>query len=224
VNGGEVAAVGGALLVAAAMWIFMFRLDRRDIWPRTWLAAAVVSLYAVAAAGALGEAGALVGPVSLGEIAIGLGVGAAWLVATHVGAAVLRRIVPPFSRELCDLYHLADGDTATRMLGPLVAMAVAEELLFRGLIQGQAGLAIAVTAYAAVQLVERKWALVLAAVLSGIVWGVLFEWRDGLVAPIVAHATWTLVLTLLWPISGTASGQRRAGRAASDAAVQSPSP
>jgi membrane protease YdiL (CAAX protease family) len=122
---------------------------------------------------------------------------------------VLGRLLPAFRRQLADLYHLADGDTAARMVGPLVAMAVAEELLFRGLIQGRAGLALAVLAYAVVQLVERKWALVLAAALGGLVWGALFAWRDGLTAPIVAHATWTLVLTLVWPIPGSAPNQQR---------------
>jgi membrane protease YdiL (CAAX protease family) len=209
VSGGELAAVAGAVVIALAMWVFMFRLDRRDIWPRTWLAASVLCLYVVGTSAALGEGGALVGPVTASEIGIGLAAGAAWLVATHLGAAVLGRLIPPFRRELADLYHLADGDTAARMVGPLAAMAVAEELLFRGLIQGRAGLVVAVAAYALVQLVERKWALVLAAVLCGVVWGALFAWRDGLVAPIVAHATWTLVLTLVWPIPGSAPTQQR---------------
>jgi membrane protease YdiL (CAAX protease family) len=209
-SSGELAAVGGGVLVAIAAWVFMFRLDRRDIWPRTWVAAGALSLYVVAVEAALGDADALVGPVTGREIGIGIVAGVVWLVATHVGASVLGRVIPPFKRELADLYHLADGDTATRMVGPLLAMAVAEELLFRGLVQGRAGLAIAVLAYAVVQLVERKWALVLAAVLCGIVWGALVAWRGGLVAAIVAHATWTLVLTLVWPIPGSAPTQRRA--------------
>ena len=208
-SSGELAAVGGGVLVAIAAWVFMFRLDRRDIWPRTWVAAGALSLYVVAVEAALGDADALVGPITGGEIGIGIVAGVVWLVATHVGASVLGRVIPPFKRELADLYHLADGDTATRMVGPLLAMAVAEELLFRGLVQGRAGLAIAVVAYAVVQLVERKWALVLAAVLCGIVWGALVAWRGGLVAAIVAHATWTLVLTLVWPIPGSAPTQRR---------------
>jgi membrane protease YdiL (CAAX protease family) len=194
------AAVSGGLMVAGGMWVFMFRLDRSDIWPRTWLAAAVVSGYAIAAAVALGHARQLIGPVSPREVLVGVAVGGAWLVATHLGATVLGLVVPEFLDQIADLYRLADGDTVARMAGPLVAVAAAEELLFRGLIQGRAGLVVAVVAYAAVQLVEQKWALVLAAVFCGFVWGGLFTWRHGLVAPTVAHEVWTLALTLIWPI------------------------
>lgn len=143
---GELAAVTGGLLVAGAMWVFMFRLDRSDIWPRTWVAAGVVSSYAIGAAVALGHARQLVGSLSLRELLVGVAVGGAWLVATHLGATVLGWIVPGFLDEIAELYRLADGDTAARIAGPLVAMAVAEELLFRGLIQGRAGLVVAVIA------------------------------------------------------------------------------
>ena len=55
-------------------------------------------------------------------------------------------------------------------------------------------------AYTAVQVFERKWALALAALLGGAVWGALFAWRLGLVAPVAAHVLWTGVLTFLWPL------------------------
>jgi hypothetical protein len=208
-TGGELLAVSGALVLALGVWIFMFRLDRRDIWPRTWIAAAVVSAYAIGAAAALGDARTLLGPVTLEEIGIGVAAGAAWLLATHVGVRVLGRVVPGFLGELSALYQLADDDTAARIVGPLIAMAIAEELLFRGLIQGTAGFVVAVVAYGAVQLVEKKWILVLAAVLGGVVWGALFAWRGGLVAPIVAHALWTVTLTLVWRLPRAAKPEAR---------------
>src|ERR1700680_1896917 len=95
-GGGRMVAGGGGLLVAGAMWVFMFRLDRSDIWPRTWVAAGVVSSYAIAAAVALGHARQLVGSLSLRELLVGVAVGGAWLVATHLGATVLGWIVPGF--------------------------------------------------------------------------------------------------------------------------------
>src|SRR4051812_32082295 len=156
-TGGDLAAVAGAVLVAVGMWFLMFRGDREDIWPRTWIAAAVLSTYAVVAAALLGELDIFVGPVSPKDALVGAVVGAAWLVATHIGANVIGRLMPGFREQLDDLYALTGRGAAVRMVGPLVAMAVAEELLFRGLIQGRAGLAIAVAAYVGVQLVERKW-------------------------------------------------------------------
>jgi len=81
-------------------------------------------------------------------------------------------------------------------------MAVAEELLFRGVVQGEAGFVVGVVVYTAVQAVERKWALVLAAFLGGTLWGALFALTGGLVAPVLAHALWTVALTLVWPLGG----------------------
>lgn len=204
-NRGEIAAVGGGFLLAVAMWAFMFRLDRRHLWPRTWVAAAALSAYSIAAAAALGRARTLLGPASAPEVLLGLAAGAAWLVSTQVGAAVLRRIVPAFTAQVADLYRLGAGDAVVIVAGPLAAMAVAEELLFRGLIQGRAGFAVAVVAYSSVQLVEGKWVLVLAALLCGILWGALFAWRGGLVAPVLAHAVWTSALTYVWPIATNSS-------------------
>ena len=196
----DVGVVTGGVVVTVVMWVFMFRLDRRDIWPRTWVAAAALIAYTVVASALLGDARTLVGRVAVLEVLIGAAVGVLWVVATHLGAALLGRAVPSFVGQTADLYRLADRSTAARVVGPLVAMAVAEELLFRGLIQARAGLVAAVMIYAGVQLVEGKWALVVAAALGGLVWGGLFSWRDGLIAPSTAHALWTVTLTLVWPL------------------------
>lgn len=203
----ETALVIGAVVVSFGAWGFMFLLPRDDIWPRTWAAAAVLTGYAIAALAALDRLDRTVGPVDLTELGIGVGVGSVWLVATHVGHAILCRLFPAFIEQIRDLYRLGDGDRIGRMVGPIVAMGIAEEFLFRGVIQGRAGLAAGVLAYTAVQVVERKWALGLAALLGGLVWGTLFWWRAGLVAPIAAHVLWTGSLTFVWPLRGC--GRRR---------------
>lgn len=199
--GTETIVVAVALAVAAAAWAFMFVPSRRGIWSRTWVAAAALSAASLACLAAVGRLGAIVGPVNGTELAIGLGVGAAWLVATHLGYRVLTLLVPSFGAQVRDLYRLRDGDARpARMAGPIIAMGFAEELLFRGVLQGIGGFVVGLVAYTAVQAFERKWALALAALLGGAVWGALFAWRFGLVAPTAAHVLWTGVLTFLWPL------------------------
>jgi membrane protease YdiL (CAAX protease family) len=193
-----------ATVVAFAAFAFMFALPRPGIWPRTWVAAGVVTATAVAGLVALDRFGELVGPFTLTEVAIGLGVGVAWLVATHVGYAAISWLFPAFGAQVSDLYRLGDEDTARRMVGPIVAMGVAEELLFRSVLQGVGGPALALVVYTAVQVFERKWALALAALLGGVVWGALFAWRGGAVAPVAAHVLWTGMLTFVWPLGGAA--------------------
>jgi membrane protease YdiL (CAAX protease family) len=194
-------AVAVALAVAAAAWAFMFVPERRGIWPRTWIAAGALIATAVACLLAVGRLEEIVGPVHITELAIGLVAGGAWLVATHVGYRVLTMLLPSFGAQVRDLYRLRDGDATPRqMAGPIVAMGIAEELLFRGVLQGVGGFLLGLAAYTAVQAFERKWALALAALLGGAVWGALFAWRLGLVAPIAAHVLWTGALTFLWPL------------------------
>jgi membrane protease YdiL (CAAX protease family) len=209
-----------ALAVATSAWAFMFLPDRRGIWTRTWIAAGVLSATAVAGLLAVGRLGEIAGPIDATELAIGLAAGGAWLVATHVGYRVIAWLFPSFGAQVRDLYRLREGEATTaQMVGPIVAMGIAEELLFRGVLQGVGGFVVALAAYTAVQVFERKWALALAALLGGAVWGALFAWRLGLVAPVAAHVLWTGVLTFLWPlgdeepVTATRPGTARAARA-----------
>lgn len=200
-----VLAVGA--LVAVGGWIALFRRPPEGLWPRTWAVAIALSAYAVAALAVTGDLDTVVGPVDLRVAGVGLGVGAAWLVATQVGHAVLCRLVPGFLDQVTELYSLRAGDRVSKMVGPVTVMAIAEELFFRGLAQTYLGLAGAVAAYGLVQFVAGKWALVLAALLGGVVWGLLFWWTGGLVAPILAHWIWTGSLTFLWPLRGCGDGR-----------------
>lgn len=198
----EAGTVAVTVVVAFAAWWFLFGRGRADIWVRTWVVAPALIAYSVSALAVAGRLDEVLGPVGAVEIALGIGVGVAWLVATHVGHAVLCRLIPSFGDQVEGLYDLGADDPPARVVGPLVVMAVAEELLFRGVVQTIAGFAAGLALYTLVQFVERKWALALAALLGGAIWGALYEWTGGLVAPVLAHAVWTLSLTLVWPLRG----------------------
>lgn len=198
------------LVLAGATWAFVFVLPREGLWSRTWVAAAVLSAFSVAALAATDRLDDSVGPLSPLQVGAGLLAGGAWLVATHVGHDVLARLVPGFVDQVADLYRIRD-DAPPRshapvwsMAGAVAAMSVAEELFFRGFVQDRVGLVAGVAAYTAVQLVERKWALGLAALLGGTVWGLVFWATGGLLAPVVAHVLWTGVLTFAWPLRSPA--------------------
>lgn len=190
-----------ASVVALVVWAYLFLPPRRGMWLRTWVGAFVLTGVAVAVLAADDRLGAVTGPFTVAEAAIGLGVGAAWLLATQAGYRLLDAVLPGVAAQVEDLYRARDGDDARRLVLPIVAMGLAEELFFRGVIQDRAGLVAALVVYTAVQVVERKWMLVLAALVGGLVTGALFWWRGGLVAPALAHVLWTSVLTFVWPLS-----------------------
>jgi membrane protease YdiL (CAAX protease family) len=209
--------VVATLVLAAGAWAFLFLLPRAGLWRRSWAVAAVLTAWSIGALALDDRLATALGPVSPATIGAGVGVGAAWLVATHVGNTVLCRLFPSFLAQVNDLYRIRDQDDATplwSMAGAVTAMAVAEELVFRGVLQAALGVLGAVVAYTAVQAVERKWALALAALLGGLVWGLLAWWTDGLVAPIVAHVLWTGTLTFLWPLRGCDAADRHEERTA----------
>jgi membrane protease YdiL (CAAX protease family) len=201
----------GAVVLALACWAFLFRGPHRGMWTRTWIVAAVLSCASLVVAAATGQLDDLVGPVDLPTFAVGVVAGGAWLVATHLGHDVLARLVPGFGARVRALYGFGDGDRFATMVGPVTAMGLAEELLFRGTIQARAGLVVAVAAYAGVQLVTGNWVLALAGALCGLVWGALRWWTGGLLAPVVAHVIWTDGLTFAWPMPGSVRPPR-AGR------------
>ena len=213
----ETAVVVGAIALAVAAWVFLFRNRRDDIWPRTWAIAAVLIAYSVGTLLLLDDLRDTFGDVGVAEIGAGVVVGVGWLVATHVGHALFCRLLPSFIAQVQDLYDLGEDQPARRVLGPILAMGAAEELLFRGVIQSQWGFAAGLAVYTLVQLVEGKWALVLAGFLGGAIWGLLALWTDGLVAPIIAHAIWTVSLTLVWPLRECGTAELRTPESAAPA-------
>lgn len=197
----RVAAVA-VLALTVAGWAFVFVPARRNIWQRSWLTAGVLTSVSVGVLLGAGELGDAVGVVRFEALLAGSIVGAAWVVATHVGHAVLCRVLPSFIDRVRDLYSIAAGDRRRDVLVALVGMAVAEEFVFRLLVQREFGLVAGVVAYTAVQAIERNWALMLAGAACGTVWGLLYQWQGGLVAPLLAHVLWTGTLTFLWPLRG----------------------
>jgi membrane protease YdiL (CAAX protease family) len=190
------------VVLAFAGWAFIFVPTRTGIWRRSWVTAAMLSVTSVAMLWHAGRLGDAIGGIDLEVVGVGAGVGVAWLVATQIGHALLCRFVPSFIEQVRDLYSIAAGDRRRDVLIAVLSLAVAEELVFRLVVQREFGLVAGVAVYAAVQIVERNWALVLAGVACGLVWGALYSWQQSLAAPLVAHVIWTISLTFVWPLRG----------------------
>lgn len=192
----------GILLLTLAGWAYIFALPRPGIWQRSWMVAVVLIVASGAALAGAGEFGDAVGDTDLAAIGVGIAAGAVWVVATQIGHQVLCRILPTFIEQVRDLYSIAAGDSRREITVALVSLALAEELVFRLVTQREFGLVAGVVAYAAVQAVERNWALMIAGAACGLVWGLLYAWQDNLAAPLIAHLIWTSTLTFFWPLHG----------------------
>ncbi len=193
------------IVVALIGWAYIFVPPRGGIWVRSWTVAGVLIATAAGVLWRAGELGDAVGTTDVDAMLIGTAAGIAWVVATQIGHQILCRVLPSFVDQVRDLYSIASGDSRRDVAIALVSLALAEEFVFRLVIQREFGIVAGVVAYAAVQVVERNWALILAGAACGAVWGLLYAWQDNLAAPLVAHVIWTGTLTFVWPLGGCES-------------------
>ncbi len=143
----------------------------------------------------------------------GLLAGGATATVTVALSLVTYRLVP-IARKLADELAPSLVDRADR--GGLVLVAlfsgVGEEVFFRGAVQQEFGLLIASAAFGLAHIgPDRRYLLWTAwAVLAGVVFGLLFVWTGGLLAPIVAHAAHNAATLLIWKRSREKDGARNA--------------
>jgi membrane protease YdiL (CAAX protease family) len=190
------------LAVAASAWGLLFALDRDGFWPRAAAAGAVIGAYGLVAQ--RHRLDRLLG-VSAAEVAIGVVAAFVLYLVFYAGDRLLRWAMPRLAAEVGDLYALR-AETAPRAI-PLVLLVIGpgEELFWRGLVQARAGFVLAVVGYTLVHVWERKPVLLVAAAVGGVFWGGLFAWRDTLVAPLVSHALWDLLIIVWLPVRGRPS-------------------
>jgi membrane protease YdiL (CAAX protease family) len=85
----------------------------------------------------------------------------------------------------------------------------AEEIFWRGFVQRMLmhkfppawGFLAAVLCYAGVHVCTRNIPLILAALIAGVFWGLLYLWQKSLVPVIISHAVWSIAVFLLFPFT-----------------------
>jgi membrane protease YdiL (CAAX protease family) len=143
------------------------------------------------------------------DVVLGVVVGAASVLATHAAYPVVCGLFPSLGDQLVSLYALSGVTTLASTL-LTCAIAAAEEVLWRGAfiaalaLRGAPPGARVVGAAVVYGLAQggagAPW-LVVAAMALGVVWGTLAVARSGrLVAGLVAHLVWTLVVLGAWPL------------------------
>ena len=158
----------GSLAVVAAVWCGLRGFDVRLVGERPAASLLLGVLTAVCT-------------VSLGLLAYRL-------------LPVLRRI----SEELAP--RLVDGSDSTSLVLLSIFSGVGEEAFFRGAVQQEFGLVVASLLFGLAHVgPDRRYLVWTAwAALAGFVFGVLYEFSGGLLAPVLAHAAHNAATLLLW--------------------------
>jgi membrane protease YdiL (CAAX protease family) len=139
----------------------------------------------------------------------GLGVGAAMTLGTYPAYALLRSFVPGIEGQVAALYTAAHQTTLAEALPWVVAIIVAEELLWRGAllyvlarrVPPALAMAISVASYAAAQFGTGSWIVMLLALVCGTLWTLQRHLTRSLLSPLLAHLIWTPTVILFYPVT-----------------------
>ena len=139
--------------------------------------------------------------VLAGSIPLSLLLGILTAVATVALGVLFYRFVPAMRRISDELAPtLVDGVDRSSLVLVSLFSGIGEEMLFRGAVQPEFGLVVAALAFGLVHIgPDRRYLLWTAwAVLAGFLFGFLYEFSGGLLAPVIAHATHNAATFLLW--------------------------
>ena len=138
----------------------------------------------------------------LGDSAVfSLALGAFTACGTVVLGVVLYRLLPVLrviSDELAPL--LVDGARARDLILVAVISGVGEEALFRGALQPILGILVTSLLFGALHVgPDRRYLIwTVWAVGAGFLFGALYEWTGGILAPVTAHVLHNAATLLLW--------------------------
>jgi uncharacterized protein len=157
-----------------------------------------VLLLAAAVLGALGGRNAFV----LGDsVVFGFSLGAATACGTVAFGVVLYRLLPVLRRISDELAPLVvDGVGVRDLVLVSVMSGVGEEAFFRGALQPLLGIVVTSLLFGALHVGPDRRYLVWTvwAVGAGFLFGALYEWTGGLLAPATAHVLHNTATLLLW--------------------------
>ena len=133
------------------------------------------------------------GAVVLGAIAFGV----------FVVGDLLFHLVPPLHREVDRIIDRADTGSLAIVLLIAVVNGIGEELFFRGTLydalRGRHALPGSTLVYVVVTGFAWNAALVVAAAVMGVVWVLERKVSRGVLAPVITHVTWSVLMILALP-------------------------
>ncbi len=190
------AVVAAGLVVAALAWGFLFVPSGERFWKRALIAGLAIGTY-----GAVGQRHHLddLWRPELFDVGLGVVAAAGLYAVFWAGDRALRLVLPALAADVGELYGVSGSSRPGFAPVALVVVGTAEEVFWRGFVQARAGVLVALVAYAAVHLWERKATLILAALVGGAYWAAIFGWRETLVAPVVSHILWDLAVIVWFP-------------------------
>jgi uncharacterized protein len=189
------------LLIAHLLLFFTFE-DKAVFWYIFTASMLVLISYSIIHEDIEDKAGTL-SYLTIG-IASGLGLfGLFWL-----GSTLIDLLNMPFNSQISRLYSRFSPEIFWHYLVLVLIIAPGEEFFWRGFIQKRLAkyfdtkvtIALSVLLYASVHLYSGEFILVLAALIAGLAWSILYAWKRSLPLVIVSHIVFDLLLFVFLPL------------------------
>jgi uncharacterized protein len=142
-------------------------------------------------------------------VAVGLVVGVGMTLLTYPLFGLARAVFPELGSAVSELYSTAHQQSIAESLPWVLAIIVAEELLWRGAllhvlvrrVPNALAMALSVLSYALAQFGTGSWIVMLLALVCGTVWTVQRRLTHSLLSPLISHLIWTPIVILLHPVA-----------------------
>jgi membrane protease YdiL (CAAX protease family) len=197
-----------ALIAAGVFWFFLFspKFQSLNFWTALPVAATLLAAWAIYCGGVPFER------KQCNLMAVGIGTAAALMlyvifILGNFFAGLLFDFAPG---QVNSIYAMKESHS--RLLIALMLLFVsspAEEIFWRGFLQkwmmsqwgAITGWLMASLCYAAVHIVSGNFILVMAALVCGLFWGLLYLWLKGNLVPvIISHSLWTFGIFVVFPV------------------------
>lgn len=198
-----------ASLLAAVLWFIMFS-PWTSIHINFWIAMACSAAFLWAMSAFLDKNFSKQFSFNVKDLVIGL-VSAAVLYGVFVVGNYLSTQWFDFAgTQIQGIYGMKEGQNLV-LVGVLLTVLIgpAEEIFWRGYVQKQLGarygdwfaVLITVLIYTLVHIWSFNFMLIMAAMVCGLFWGILYKYHKNIVTLIVSHAVWDVAVFILIPIA-----------------------
>lgn len=193
------------IFLAGIFWFIIFRLQIFNFWLAMSMAVLVLSSLAFLWGG---------NPIRRKDFnlkAVLTGIISAFLLygIFYLGNVFSRLLFDFAGSQIVSIYGIrSEGETLPIFLVLFFITSPGEEIFWRGFLQKWAmdkygrfnGFLLGSILYAAVHIVSGNFMLVMAALVAGLFWGLMYLIEENIVPLIISHALWTVGIFLFFPV------------------------
>ena len=186
------------IVLAYILWYFVFLVDTlNSIWYRVTFASLILTVY-------VNTDNELPSFISLSEVVYGLGSGILLYALFYIGFNLFRPLV---AEGVFNVYLFRNELPLIFPAILLILTSFCEEYFWRGFTQknlietyGKSGVLITSILYASIHLPTFNFPLIMAALLAGLAWGILYEYTDSFWIIVFSHIAWAELIFVLLPL------------------------